>query len=169
MLSQPLNPNRGLSSLWQAQAATLVPYPPSQRALSPAAYQDSSPQPLKPAHPRRWELTWKEHLLWWHRTSTGLAIASGLAVLSVYSWTVHTQSQWSQRYQVWQRLQRHEQQFLLTQESIANSLREIAERSEMVPLVPERMIEVPIAPPSPASGQRQNTSQPARPFYPVGY
>jgi hypothetical protein len=170
MVSQ--NTSRGRSFLpIQPRTATLAPSSHSKTALSPAACKGNPPQPLKSAHPRRWDPTWREHLIWWHQVSTGLAIVSGLAVLSVYSWTVRTQSQWSQHYQVWQRLQRHEQQFLLTQESIVNSLREIAERSDMVSLAPERVIEVPIAPPRRVLGQGQNTPQQAKasPFYPVGY
>jgi hypothetical protein len=170
MVSQ--NTSRGRSLLpIQPRTATLAPSSHSKTALSPAACKGSSPQPLKSAHPPRWDPTWREHLIWWHQVSTGIAIVSGLAVLSVYSWTVRTQSQWSQHYQVWQRLQRHEQQFLLTQESIINSLREIAERSDMVSLAPERVIEVPIAPTRRDSGQSQNTPQQAKasPFYPVGY
>ncbi len=179
MISQPLNASRGRSFLHvQRKTATLAPPPPPRITLPlpTSNVRTSRPQPSKSAHPNSRDPAWREHLIWWKQISTGMAVVSGVSVLSVYSWTVHTQSRWSQLYRVWQQMQRKEQQFLLTQESIANSLREIADRSAMVPLVPERMIEVPIAVPSPASGQEQTKAKPleaseaAHPFfYPIGY
>ncbi len=183
MVSQPLNTGRGRRPFpLQRKTATL----PARRhpRTAPHASKVSRPQPLKSAHPRSRDPVWKKHLVWWQQISTGMAIVSGLSVLSLYSWTVHTQSQWSQRYQVWQQMQRNERQFLLTQESIANALREIADRSEMVPLVPERMIEVPFAsasspgPVEPHAGHQAlpegalraaNPTEKAPLFYPVGY
>ncbi|ABD00432.1 MULTISPECIES: hypothetical protein [unclassified Synechococcus] len=178
MVSQPLNASRGRSFLpVQRKTATLAPrsHLRTTPPLPAGKVRTRRPQPSKSAYPHSRDPAWREHLIWWKQISTGMAIVSGLSVLSVYSWTVHTQSRWSQRYQVWQQMQRNERQFLLTQESIANSLREIADRSDMVPLVPERMIEVPIALPSTASGQGQSKAKPleaseqAPPFYPVGY
>ncbi len=182
MVSQPLNAglDRPKSPRRHRRSSAL------SRPLS-GTVQASRTQPLdlklKSAHPRSQHSAWAEHLAWWKQISTGMAILSGVSVLSLYSWTVHTQSRWSQRYQVWQQMQRNERQFLLTQESIANSLREIADRSEMVPLVPDRMIEVPIASPSQVEPDpaHQATALPERAlraahatektplFYPVGY
>ncbi|MEN9203504.1 MAG: hypothetical protein Q6K80_07305 [Thermostichus sp. DG_1_6_bins_120] len=136
------------------------------------------PRLLKSAHPHSLSPDWMEQLSRWKQITTGVAIVSGVAVLSLYSWTVHTQSRWSQQYQVWQQMQRNERQFLLTQESIANSLRETASRSEMVPLVPDRMIEVPIALPNSEAQESSLEQHPSKTrhdsakaviFYPIGY
>ncbi|MFS8856224.1 hypothetical protein NW851_05770 [Synechococcus sp. H55.7] len=176
MISQPLNTGRGRRPFpLQSKTATL----PARRHPRTVAHASkvSRPQPLKSAHPHSRDPVWKKHLVRWQQISTGMAIVSGLAVLGLYSWTVHTQSQWSQRYQVWQQMQRNERQFLLAQESIANALREVADRSDMVPLVPERMIEVPFASPGPvephpghqAALRAASPTEKAPPFYPVGY
>jgi hypothetical protein len=113
---------------------------------------------------------WLQHLLWWRRVTTGMTVISFGAMLVFYSWTVYTQQRWSQQYQALEQMKRNERQFLLTQQSITNSLRDSAARSNMVPLVPQRMIEVPAA--SPGS---QPTPAPllpphvASPPYPIGY
>ena len=127
---------------------------------------------LRSAHPQS-QPGWVVALQWCQRTSTILAFLSCSTVLGIYSWTVYTQERWNQQYEALQQMRRHERQFLLTQESIANSLRDTAARSDMVPLVPERMIEVPIAPPREDSGsdlQHQSQVSPQQePFFPVGY
>ncbi len=127
---------------------------------------------LRSAHPQG-KPGWVAALQWWQRTSTILAFLSCSTVLGIYSWTVYTQERWNQQYEALQQMRRHERQFLLTQESIANSLRDTAARSDMVPLVPERMIEVPIAPPreeSESDLQRQPQVSPQQEqFFPVGY
>jgi hypothetical protein len=99
-----------------------------------------------------------------------LAILSCAAVLGLYSWTVYTQQRWIKQYEALEQMKRNERQYLLTQESIQNSLRETASRSDMVPLVPERMIEVPIADPLPATPTPTPLlAPPSEGFYPVGY
>ncbi len=195
MVSQPFDVGRSRSHLPVRPNNSALPSRRSARPSSPlpplsskVTSQVSRPRPLKSAHPYSRDPAWIEHLVWWKQISTGVAIVSGFSVLSLYSWTVHTQSQWSQRYQVWQQMQRNERQFLLAQESIANSLRETASRAEMVPLVPDRMIEVPLASADrgplaspnqvardPAQEWRQNKAEaPQEPekaplFYPIGY
>jgi hypothetical protein len=183
MVSQPFDVGRSRSHLPVRPKNSALPSRRSERpssSIPSLSSQVSRTQPLKSAHPYSRDPVWTEHLVWWKQISTGVAIVSGFSVLSLYSWTVHTQSQWSQRYQLWQQMQRNERQFLLTQESIANSLRETASRSEMVPLVPDRMIEVPIASPNqvardPAQEWGQNKAEaPQEPekaplFYPIGY
>ncbi|MEN9223295.1 MAG: hypothetical protein Q6M04_12745 [Thermostichus sp. BF3_bins_97] len=180
MVSQPFDAGRSRNRLPVRSKNSALPARPSERLahltsnLSPPA---SRTPPLKSAHPYNRDPVWTEHLSWWKQISTGVAIVSGFSVLSLYSWTVHTQSQWSQRYQVWQQMQRNERQFLLTQESIANSLRETASRSEMVPLVPDRMIEVPISQVARDPDQQMGHKKAEAPqeiekaplFYPIGY
>ncbi|MCF2972336.1 hypothetical protein L1047_14150 [Synechococcus sp. Nb3U1] len=183
MVSQPFDAGRGRSRLPVRPKSSALPPRRRERMPSPTPSlfgQVSRPRPLKSAHPYSRDPVWTEYLSWWKQISTGVAIVSGFSVLSLYSWTVHTQSQWSQRYQVWQQMQRNERQFLLTQESIANSLRETASRSEMVPLVPDRMIEVPIALPNQGAQDAGQSSEQHLPkalqdsakaaiFYPIGY
>jgi hypothetical protein len=113
---------------------------------------------------------WEQGLNWWKHATTGLAILSCAAVLGLYSWTVYTQQRWIKQYEALEQMKRNERQYLLTQESIQNSLRETASRSDMVPLVPERMIEVPIADPLPATPTPTPLlAPPSEGFYPVGY
>ncbi|MFQ3584776.1 MAG: hypothetical protein SNJ85_07570 [Cyanobacteriota bacterium] len=181
MVSQPFDAGRSRSRLPVRPKSSVLPPRHRERLSSPTpslSGQASRPRPLKSAHPDSRDPDWLEQLCWLKQISTGIAIVSGFSVLSLYSWTVHTQSQWSQRYQVWQQMQRNERQFLLTQESIANSLRETASRSEMVPLAPDRMIEVPIALPSsqdPAQSPDQHLPKALHGsakevlFYPIGY
>ncbi|MGQ9838879.1 MAG: hypothetical protein ACUVRV_13180 [Cyanobacteriota bacterium] len=181
MVSQPLDAGRSRNRL-PARSRNTVSSLRRRKRLSSSILslpsELSFPRPLKSAHPDSRDPDWVEQLSWWKQVSTGIAIVSGFSVLSLYSWTVHTQSQWSQRYQIWQQMQRNERQFLLTQESITNSLRETASRSEMVPLVPDRMIEVPIALPSqrePGQSSQQHLPKPPQEptkaviFYPIGY
>lgn len=173
-LSQPLDQSRS------ATRAQGVRYPvgrpgrsrPSalgSRAQSSTVRSPARSGSLRSAHPQSLP-AWVETLRWWQRTSTILALLSCSTVLGIYSWTVYTQERWNQQYEALQQMRRHERQYLLSHESIANSLRDTAARSEMVPLVPERMIEVPIASPRPetetAATQRQRQEEP---FFPVGY
>lgn len=127
---------------------------------------------LRSAHPQG-HPGWVGALQWWQRTSTILAFLSCSTVLGIYSWTVYTQERWNRQYEALQQMRRHERQFLLTQESIANSLRDTAARSDMVPLVPERMIEVPIASPredpDPDPQFQARTPEKQEHFFPVGY
>ncbi|MEN9229797.1 MAG: hypothetical protein Q6L68_02725 [Thermostichus sp. DG02_5_bins_236] len=181
MVSQPFDAGRSRNRLPVRPKGSALPPRHRERLSSPTpslSGKINCPRPLKSAHPDSREPDWVEQLSWWKQISTGIAIVSGFSVLSLYSWTVHTQSQWSQRYQVWQQMQRNERQFLLTQESIANSLRETASRSEMVPLVPDRMIEVPIALPSQQELGQSSEEHPPKTlgdaakealFYPIGY
>lgn len=181
MVSQPFDAGRSRNPLPVRPKSSLLPPRRRKRLSSPIPSLSSElsfPRPLKSAHPDSRDPDWIEQLSWWKQVSTGIAIVSGVSVLSLYSWTVHTQSQWSQQYQIWQQMQRNERQFLLTQESITNSLRETANRSEMMPLVPDRMIEVPIALPSQRNpGQSSEQQLPktrqeptkAAIFYPIGY
>ncbi|MEN9225989.1 MAG: hypothetical protein Q6L60_12970 [Thermostichus sp. HHBFW_bins_43] len=180
MVSQPFNAGRSRSHLPVRPQNSALPARPSEQLAPPIrsfSYSAGRTFPLKSAHPHSQDPVWIEHLSWWKQISTGVAIVSGFSLLSVYSWTVQTQSQWSQRYQVWQQMQRNERQFLLTQESIANSLRETANRSEMVPLVPDRMIEVPISQVIRDPDQQMGHNKTKAPqetekaplFYPIGY
>lgn len=140
------------------------------RPLAHSAATSTSGRTLRSAHPLT-APAWVGALRWWQRTSTVMAFLSCSTVLGIYTWTVHTQERWNQQYEALQQMRRHERQFLLSQESIANSLRETADRSDMVPLVPERMIEVPIASPRPAEKivSSSNISEQKEPFFPVGY
>ncbi|MDX2270611.1 MAG: hypothetical protein NW237_01495 [Cyanobacteriota bacterium] len=114
---------------------------------------------------------WLQRLLWLKQITTVSAILACLTVLGLYSWTVYTQQRWSKQYQTLEQMRVNERQFLLTQESISNSLRDAASRSNMVPLVPERMLEVPIASPLPVEPKVATANQPTieNTFYPVGY
>ncbi len=129
----------------------------SQARTIPLPVEDPSP-------------VWLQHLLWWRRVTTGMTVISFGAMLVFYSWTVYTQQRWSQQYQALEQMKRNERQFLLTQQSITNSLRDSATRSNMVPLVPQRMIEVPAASPSPEQAVAPLLpTTPPSPTYPIGY
>ncbi|MEN9205895.1 MAG: hypothetical protein Q6J68_07415 [Thermostichales cyanobacterium SZTDM-1c_bins_54] len=104
----------------------------------------------------------------WHRITSLMAGSSVVMLLGLYTGTVYTQQQWNEHYTLWRELERHEKQYELSQESIANALRETASRSNMVPLGPERLLRIPMAPTTPAI-QPTPLPTPGSPFFPVGY
>lgn len=104
------------------------------------------------------------------RTTTGiLAVASTLAALSLYASNVRAQSEWNQQYRQLERLKQAESQYELDRESLVNSLRVTLENSDLVPLAPERLIQLPAAPARPAGEQIPVERTSERPFAPRGY
>ncbi|MGF1577081.1 MAG: hypothetical protein ACFCU9_14320 [Cyanophyceae cyanobacterium] len=137
-----------------AHPATGIPLARGRQAQAPAyrvrpasstSAQAAFASPLRMAHPLQMP-TWVRYADWWRQTTTGVAIFTCAITTGLYSWTVYTQHRWSIQYEALEQMQRHDRQFQLTQESMTNSLRETATRGEMVPLVPDRMIDVPIIP-----------------------
>ncbi|GAB4213230.1 MAG: hypothetical protein OHK0012_08950 [Synechococcales cyanobacterium] len=113
---------------------------------------------------------WLKVLQRWQRITTLMAGSSVVIVLGLYTGTVYTQQQWNHQYAVWKELERHEQQYELSQESLANALRETAQRTNMVPLEPRRLLRIPIATPPPTPPQNRPDPVPTAPvFFPAGY
>ncbi len=120
------------------------------RPLDPSLGQHpAQPGSLRMAHALEMPV-WVRYVTWWRQTTTGVAILTCAMTTGLYSWTVYTQHRWSVQYEALEQMQRNDRQFQLTQESMANSLRETATRGEMVPLVPDRMIDLPVLPLDPA-------------------
>ncbi len=141
------------------KASTLVVKAPRSvkpHHLTPHKQVKPTPEPL-----------WLKQLHWWRQVTTGLAVVSCGAVVAFYSWTVYTQHYWNQQYSALDRMKRNELQSMLTLQSILLSLRNDAARSEMVPLVPERLIEVPII--EVTADEPTQPTPPDQRFYPVGY
>ncbi|NJL97700.1 MAG: hypothetical protein HC818_01830 [Synechococcaceae cyanobacterium RM1_1_27] len=158
------HPTTGIPLAQRRQAQNLAYRGPASSTSAQAAFAS----PLRMAHPLQMP-TWVRYATWWRQTTTGVAIFTCAITTGLYSWTVYTQHRWSVQYEALEQMQRHDRQFQLTQESMANSLRETATRGEMVPLVPDRMIDVPIIPaegieipPAPAATATQQ-------IRPVGY
>ncbi|MEO0803693.1 MAG: hypothetical protein AAFY57_15635 [Cyanobacteria bacterium J06642_2] len=104
------------------------------------------------------------------RTTTGiLAVLSTVVVLGLYGSNVRAQSHWNQQYRELERLKQAESQYELDRESIVNSLRVTLEHSNLVPLAPERLIQLPAAPARPAPVEAQLDQKGDRSFMPRGY
>lgn len=104
------------------------------------------------------------------RTTTGiLAALSTVAVLWLYGSNVRAQSQWNQKYRQLERLRQAESQYELDRESIVNSLRVTLENSDLVPLAPERLIQLPAAPARSTDIDTSESERGDRSFAPRGY
>ncbi len=105
----------------------------------------------------------------WQQITGVMAVSSVVMLLGLYTGTVYTQQQWNEHYTLWRELERHEKQYELSQESVANALRETASRSQMVPLGPERLLRIPMTATSNPVMPPTPVSTPRTPFFPVGY
>lgn len=149
-LDYPFDPKDPLSTLAPiASARTRARsrlHPRPFRPVDPGVGKRSAQQgSLRMAHSLEMPV-WVRYVAWWRQTTTGVAILTCAITTGLYSWTVYTQHRWSVQYEALEQMQRNDRQFQLTQESMANSLRETATRGEMVPLVPDRMIDLPVLP-----------------------
>ncbi|WP_017324604.1 hypothetical protein [Synechococcus sp. PCC 7336] len=125
-----------------------VPTSGSSRRVSPRR----APQPAEVIEliPAR-----EPHPLWlkgvevFRAATFAIAAVSTAATLGVYVQTVRTQEMFGGQYSNLQQLRRDERQHLVNSEGMANALRETATTIDMVPLSPERMLQIDAAPPRP--------------------
>jgi len=73
---------------------------------------------------------WLKSLLFVQRSSDVITFLLIAATLTLYSWTVYTQQQWTKEYDKLQTLQRDERQLTTTNEGIKNQLAQQAEKPE---------------------------------------
>ncbi len=162
---QGTGPYRG-DVQYQGDVQALGPQP---RQPDPSKQPSRSrQQPLRTAY-SGYEPSWLQYLYWWRQATTGVALISCTAAIGLYSWTVHTQHHWSEQYAVLGRMKRNELQLQLALQSTGNALRVSAEHSDMVPLGPERLIELPSQSLESVDESASTLSVPGTTFYPVGY
>lgn len=70
---------------------------------------------------------WLRSLLFLQRGSDVVTFCLVAITLTVYSWTVYTQQQWSQKYRKLETLQRHERHLTTTNETLKDQLAQQAE------------------------------------------
>ncbi len=121
-------------------------------------------QPLTPM--------WLSSLLFLKRGSDVMTFLLVAATLTIYSWTVYTQQQWSREYRNLETLQRHERQMTTANAAIKNQLAQQAE-SPSTGLVNPTQANAIFLPPAP---QRQSHTAPTKttdpepvPKTPLGY
>jgi hypothetical protein len=73
---------------------------------------------------------WLRSLLFLQRGSDVVTFCLVAVVLTVYSWTVYAQQQWSQEYRKLETLQRHERHLTTTNETLKDQLAQQAENPE---------------------------------------
>ncbi len=73
---------------------------------------------------------WLRSLLFVQRSSDVITFCLVAITLTVYSWTVYTQQQWSQEYRKLETLQRHERHLTTTNETLKDQLAQQAENPE---------------------------------------
>lgn len=101
---------------------------------------------------------WLRSLIILQRGSDWVAFLLIAATLTVYSWTVYTQQQWTQEYRKLETLQRNERQLTTTNETIKDQLAQQAERPETGLVTPTTASRI-VIPPAP---QRQFLAPPTQ-------
>lgn len=100
---------------------------------------------------QRTKPVWLSSLLVLQRGSDLIAFLLVATTLTLYSWTVYTQQQWSREYRDWEKLQREERQLTAKNASMKNQLAQQAERpgTGLVPPAQTNPILLPSAPQRP--------------------
>ncbi len=101
---------------------------------------------------------WLRSLILLQRCSDLMAFLLFAAILSVYSWTVYTQQQWTQEYRKLETLQRNERHLTTANESLKNELAQQAERPATGLVTPNTANTI-LLPPAP---QRQFVASPSQ-------
>ncbi len=117
---------------------------------------------------RRQSSVWRRSLGVLQVLTGTIAIATTLITAGVYVRTVQAQDEWNQLHRRLRQLQLDERHYVLTREELAQTLREAASQSQLVPLSPERVVTVPATPPRPLR-EAEEPAVPAPVQFPSGY
>lgn len=115
---------------------------------------------------------WLSSLLFLQRSSDIITFFLVAATLTIYSWTVYTQQQWSQEYGKLQKLQRDERQLTTTNAVIKDQLAQQAEKpgTGLVPPTQANTIFLQPAPQRPFHPTPNQSTEPEPPqMPPLGY
>jgi hypothetical protein len=106
--------------------------------------------------------SWLSSLLFLRRSSDIVTFLLVAATLTIYSWTVYTQQQWSQEYRKLEILQRHERNITMANEVMKDQLAQQAEKpaTGLVNPTGANAIVLPPAPHRPSSPPPTQTANP---------
>ncbi|MEQ8756264.1 MAG: hypothetical protein RID09_22510 [Coleofasciculus sp. G1-WW12-02] len=115
---------------------------------------------------------WLRSLMILQRGSDVITVLLGIATLTIYSWTVYTQQQWTQEYRKLGTLQRNERDLTTTNEIIKDQLAQQAERPATGLVTPTTANTI-LLPPAPQRQFRESPNQKPEPETlaktPLGY